>query len=837
MSVPQHRFRLPRRTVLALLLMQPMLAMVHAEEAQTVLVTGARASGRTADNSAAPVDIISGQQLQASGRLNLLEALDTALPSFNLPARVQPDLGSIVRAGQLRNLDPSHTLILVNGKRRHSTAIVNEDGFPGSVAPDLALIPTGAIARVEVLRDGASAIYGSDAIAGVINIILKSDDSGSLSGQTGRSYRGDGSNSYARIDGGSRLDGQGFLHASAEFNHQSPAVRNFALNPGYLSYPAVRNSDGQLVKLGPNNSLPAGASPNPAEAKRNSNPWRNLGLPASSTATFGLNAGYDLSDSAQLYGFATYARRDASSAQNFRLPNSIFNNNKGLLAVYPDGFTPFETTREQDFAVTGGVKGQDGGWSWDVSASYGKDDIDAGVEHSANYSLNYPGGQTDFYIGNQRYSRWVLNADARRPLALPGLAQPAELSVGLEYSREQQQRSAGEPASYLGSGSSALSGYLPVDASDTARRSRAAYVGISAQPLPALLIDAAARAERYSDFGSKLSGRLSTRYEIAPAWALRATISNGFHAPSLVTQSYSNTSDHAGVPYLLAQPTSAAARALGAQALKPEQARSLTAGLVFSPAGSLRLALDVYQIDVDNRLGVSSEIGIDRSSGIALDGSGQALSAQQAATIEALLRGAGLTPGNGLVAHYFANVGDTRTRGLDFTAEDAITLASGKLRWTAALNLNQTKLTGIAPIPAALSGLPNIETLNKAAQYELLYRAPRDKEILTLAYDSGAWKWSFKETRYGRLKRLNNNTGGDYYIPAAFVTDASVGYDLTRQLTLTIGANNLFNRKPSQLPREARSAANLAQYSGAIDNSGPLGVVGGTWYARATLRF
>ncbi|MED5615872.1 TonB-dependent receptor plug domain-containing protein [Janthinobacterium sp. P210005] len=802
----------------------------------TVIVTGARGTGRTVANSAAPIDVISAQQLQATGKLNLLDALDTALPSFNLPARVQPDLGSIVRAGQLRNLDPSHTLVLVNGKRRHTTAIVNEDGFPGSVATDLALIPTGAIARVEILRDGASAIYGSDAIAGVINIILKADDKGSFSTQLGSTYDGDGTNGSVRIDGGTRLGEHGFAHFGAEVQRQGIAVRNFGLNPGYLSYPAVRNSDGQLVKLGPNNSLPAGASPNPAEASRNSNPWRNTGVPQSTTASLSANFGYDVSNEVQLYGFGTYAHRNARSAQNFRLPNTIFNNNKGLLSVYPDGFTPYETTSENDFSLTGGVKGETAGWNWDISSTYGRDDIDVGVENSANYSLSYPGGKTDFTIGNQRYSRSTTNADARRPVPL-GLSEPADLSVGLEYSHETQQRSPGEPASWQGSGSSALAGYLPVDASDTARHSYAAYVGLGAKLTPQLLLDTALRAEKYSDFGSKTTGRLSARYDVTPTVAVRGTVSNGFHAPSLVTQSYSNTSDHAGVPYTLAQPNSAAARALGAQALKPEKSTNLSAGLTFNPTPTLRLAVDAYQIKASDRLGVSSNIGIDRSSGVALDGSGRPLTAAQASVIENLLRSAGLTVGNGLVAHYFANVGDTRTRGIDLTAEDVLRVADGKLRWTAAANINHTSLVGKAALPTVLQGLPNIGTLSKSAEYDLLYRAPRDKEILALAYEKAGWTFNVRETRYGKLKRLNAITGGDYQLKAAFVTDVSVGYDISKRINVTVGANNVFDQKPGQVPRDARSAANLAQYTGTYDNSGPLGVLGGYYYARATVHF
>ena len=502
LALIQKHYPAPRLRQLAHAVPVAVLALAAAP-LDAVIVTGARGTGRTVANSAAPIDVISAQQLQAMGKLNLLDVLETALPSFNLPARVQPDLGSIVRAGQLRNLDPSHTLVLVNGKRRHTTAIVNEDGFPGSAATDLALIPTGP--------------------------------------------------------------------------------------------------------------LPA---------------W-----------------------------------------------------------------------------------------------------------------MTYPGGKTDFDIGNQRYSRSTTNADARRSVPL-GLSEPADLSVGLEYLHETQQRSPGEPASRQGSGSSALAGYLPVDASDTARHSYAAYIGLGTKLTPQWLLDTALRAEKYLDFGSKTTGRLSARYDATATAAVRGTVSNGFHAPSLVRRSYSNTSDHAGVPYTLAQPNSAAARALGAQALKPEKSTNLSAGLSVNPTPALRLALDAYQIKVSDRLGVSSNIGIDRSSGVALDGSCRPLSAAQANVIENLPRSAGLAVGNGLVAHYFANVGDTRTRGVDFTAEDVLRVAKGKQRWTVAANLNHTSLVGKAAPPAVLQGLPNIGTLGKSAEYDLLCRATRDKEIVTLAYEKAGWTFN-----------------------------------------------------------------------------------------------
>ncbi len=806
-----------------------------AGDGADVIVTGTRAIGRTVQSSAAPIDVINATDLKNSAEINLLESLNRLLPSFNLPARVQPDLGSLIRAGQLRNLDPAYTLVLVNGKRRHTTALVNEDGFPGSVAADLGLIPSGAIGRAEVLRDGASALYGSDAIAGVINIILRTDTGFSASGQIGQTYEGDGESGYLRLGGGVRLGDRGHVRIDAEYSRQSLAVRNFALQPTYLSYPAVRNSDGALVRLGTNNALPAGASPNPAEATRDSSPWKNLGVPQVDTYSLAANFEYALGEAVTLYGFGTYAHRNGASPQNFRLPNAIFISNPGVLNVYPDGFTPFQTISEDDFSLTGGLKGKAGGWDWDLSATYGRDDIDVGVKNSANYSLVYPGGPTQFYIGNRRYSRFTTNLDVRRGIDLFG--SEADVSLGAEYSREAQQLNPGDPSSYFGSGSSSLVGYNPADSSDTSRRSIAGYVGLGFRPTERWLIDLAGRVEDYSDFGTNVAGRLSTRYEFSKSFALRGTVSNGYHAPSLVTQSYSNTSDHAGTPYVLAQPASAVALALGSSPLKAEKSVNYSLGFVYTPVSSVTFSVDLYQIDIDNRLGVSSNIGIDYSSGVAVDGSGRTLSAAQEAIVRNLLTSAGLTIGQGVVAHYFTNVGSTRTRGLDAVIDGRHDLFGGKLHWNAALNVNRTKLTDITPVPTALQGLPNIGTLTTSAQYNLRFRAPLDKQIIGFDYKYGPLSFGVRETRYGKLRRLNSLTGSSYNIPAAFVTDVHLGYDLRPGVNLTVGANNLFDRRPTQTPLEARSAANRAQYVGAYDNSGPLGVLGGYYYARFNIDF
>lgn len=801
-----------------------------------ILVTGTRAAGRTVETSAAPIDVLDASAIQKSAEINLLESLNRLLPSFNLPARVQPDLGSMVRAGQLRNLDPAYTLVLVNGKRRHTTAVVNEDGFPGSVAADLGLIPAGAIGRVEVLRDGASAIYGSDAIAGVINIILRKDLGFSASGQIGQTYEGDGESGYLRLGGGFALGERGYIRVDGEYGHQSIAVRNFPLQPAYLSYPAIRNSDGALVRLGPNNALPAGASPNPAEATRDPSPWKNLGVPRLDTYALSGNLEYELGDTVSFYAFGTFAHRKGSSPQNFRLPNTLFISNPGLLEVYPHGFTPYETISENDYALTAGLKGDAGPWSWDLSGTYGRDDIDVGVKNSANYSLTYPGGQTDFYIGNRNYSRLTANLDIARTIANV-FGPDADLSFGVEYSRETQELNPGEPSSYFGSGSSALVGYHPLDQSDTSRHSVAGYLGFGFRPVQKWLIDAAGRIEDYSDFGTNVSGRLSTRYDFSDTLSIRATISNGFHAPALVTQSYSNTSDHAGVPYVLAQPASVVAQALGSSPLKPEKAVNYSVGLVLSLPRSVYFTLDLYQIDIDNRLGVSSNVGIDYTSGSPVDGSGRPLAPEQEAILRNLLERAGLTVGQGVVAHYFTNVGSTRTRGLDAVLGGRHGVGNGTLHWNASLNVNRTRLTEITPVPASLQGLPNIGTLTASAQYALRLRAPLDKETISLSYDIGPWDFGLRTIRYGKLRRLNTLKNEGYTIPAAIVVDAHVSYQIRDGVQLTVGANNLFDKRPAQTPEDARTPANKAQYTGAYDNSGPLGVLGGQYYGRISVNF
>ena len=809
-----------------------------ADTAEAVVVTGTRATGRTVANSASPVDVISSRELQQTGASSVLEALNRLAPSLNLPASNNPDLGSIIRGAQLRGLDPSYTLVLVNGKRRHTTAYVGA-GFPGSVAADLALIPLAAIDHIEVLRDGASAIYGSDAIAGVVNIILKSDRSGGDdAAQWGKTYKGDGAVKQLSANQGFELGPKGFLNASVEVDRQDQAVRNFALRPTYLSYPAIA-PNGSLVKLGPNNSLPAGDSPNPAEATRNSNPWQNNGQPAFSTVSADFNAGYKLNDSVELYGFGTFAHRVAFSPENFRLPNTIFTADPSGLSVFPDGFTPYENTNEVDYQANIGLRGAVAGWSWDLSTGFGKDNQNVYTRHTLNYSLTYPDSPTDFYDGAQIYSDWTSNLDISRAFDTGVLPQPLQVSFGVEGRHERDQVTAGASDSYYGQGASSLIGNLPADVVDNTRSSEAAYAGLSTYITSRWFVDAAVRGEHYSDFGSTVTGKFATRFDVNDRLGFRATVSNGFHAPALATESYNYTLDMNGTTSKTLQPATPAAIALGASALQPEKSLNYALGVTFEPVQGLHAALDAYRILVSHRLGTSSEVGINTTSGIAVDPSGKTLTAAQVAYIEGMLTAAGIAiPQNGGVnVSYYTDVGDTRTDGVDFTLDSSTPLGAGRLKWSVAANYNHNEMTRIAPIPAALRGLPDISTLSKSAEYGLLYQNPSDKEVINLTYDLYGWSFNLRENRYGRLTRLNTNTNGNYYIDAAFTTDVSITRALTRNLSLTIAGTNVFDRYPSTVPYGAQSASTKAQYVNQWNNSGPLGLLGGTYYARVEFRY
>ncbi|MBS0567024.1 MAG: TonB-dependent receptor [Proteobacteria bacterium] len=804
---------------------------------ETILVTGSRNSTRTVENSSTPIDLISAKDLVATGKGDLLQALLTKLPSLSLQT-YGSGLDNQVRGAMLRNLSPGYTLVLINGKRRNVSPYTSDTSFPGQNYTDIALIPMSAVDHVEVLRDGASAIYGSDAITGVVNIILKSSRSGSnVSAEGGTSFAGDGVRGKYGASIGLPLGQNGFIDLSADITNQQEASRTRPYRDTYLVYPAI-NSSGTLVKLCTYNSLCPGTTANPAEVNRGNVKDYAYSTPQYDLKSAAYNLEYALSDSARLYSFATYSERRMSTRQNTRTPYTTWTSNAGLYTVYPNGFTPRAVGKEKDYTTVLGLKGMSGSWDWDLSATNNRDTYNVYTKNSANYSLTYPGAPTDVYSGKLAYTQTVLNLDLRRGFDVAALHSPLDFSAGLEYQNEGYTRGAGEYASWYGSAITAYSGYLPADAVHGTRHSLAAYVGASANITERWYLDIAGRFEDHSDFGNVSTGRLTTRFDFTDTFAIRATVSNGFHAPSLAAENFQLTSDTPTYRQINARVSSPVALALGAVPLKPEKSTNYSLGFTYSPADNVHLAIDGYQIDIHDQLGMSTYVGYDPTNPTrVVDFYGNVLNANQLATINALLNNAGYTvpAGKGLFVSYLRTIGSTQTRGIEFTADGTIDSDIGKWTWDYALNSVKTDITQAEGIPPILATLPYVALLNEATQYNLRYRSPKYTQVAGLAWTRDQVNLGIRFIQYGPIKRLGNNY--HYTISPKLITSLSGGYDFGNGLSVTAGVDNVFDKKPSKIPAAAISASNQATYQWMYDPLDSISALGGYYYARINYRF
>lgn len=802
-----------------------------------VLVTGSRNSTRTVENSSAPIDFVSAKELIATGKGDLLQALLTKLPSLSLQT-YGSGLDGQVRGAMLRNMSPGYTLVLVNGKRRNVSAYTSDTSFPGQNYTDLALIPMGAVDHIEVLRDGASAIYGSDAVAGVINIILKSETrGGSVTAESGSSFDGDGNRSNYGVNVGLPLGQSGFINLTLNYTNQKEASRSRPYRDTYLVYPAIA-ANGSLTKLCTNNSLCPGTSANPAEATRNVKDY-SYSVPEYTLKSGAYNLEYDLSDSVALYSFATLTDRRMSTRQATRTPYTTWTSNLGLFqSVYPEGFTPRAVGKEQDYTGVLGLKGTLGTWGWDLSATRNSDVDQIYTQNSANYSFDYPGGPTDVYSGKLAYTQNVLNLDLRRSYDVAALAKPLDFSAGLEYQYEGYTRGAGEYASWYGKGITAYTGYPQADAVHGTRHSLAAYAGVSTNITKRWYMDIAGRFEDHSDFGNVATGRLTTRFDFTDRFAIRGTVSNGFHAPSLAAQNFQLTSDTPTQRLINARVSSPVAAALGAVPLKPEKSTNYSVGFTYAPVDNVHLAVDAYQIDIRDQLGMSTYVGYDPTDPKrVVDFYGNVLAANQIATIDHLLAAAGysISPNKGLFVSYLRTIGATRTRGVEFTADGSISSSMGQWTWDYALNSVRTEITQAEGISPILADLPYVALLNESTKYNLRYRSPRYTQMAGINWARHGLNLGIHFTNYGPIKRLGNNY--KYEIKPKLVTSLSGGYEFGNGLSLTAGINNVFDKKPAKIPVAAISNANKATYVWMYDSGDSINATGGYYFARLDYRF
>jgi iron complex outermembrane receptor protein len=773
-----------------------------------IVVTGSRLPTRTAIESPVPIDVLSREALISTGAVGgeLGQAISVLAPAFNFPRQSNSGTSDHIRAGQLRGLSPDQTLVLVNGRRRHPSAIVNTETKigRGTAAVDLNTIPLSAVSRVEVLRDGAGAVYGSDAIAGVINVILDERPSGwdiSTSYSVHRTdvepidqTLTDGETFTLSASGGTILGDGGFLRGGLDYRNRKATNR-----AGFDQIPFfIAATPANLAQAGRRNY----AEGDPAIEALNL--WINTAIPLAG---------------GELYGFGTLGRSDSEGATFFRYPDGSDN----LTAIYPNGFLPITTGQDDDLGLTAGWRAPVGPWAADFSITYGRNAFTYGVRNSLNASLGTTSPRA-FRSGTYVFDQTSANLDLTRSIRLGGL--DAKLAAGLEYRNETYETRAGEVASYvagtlpLAIGAQGAPGLSPEDERSASRDVGAAYLEIGLRPTERLLVEAALRAETYSDFGQTLTGKLAGSYAVTPVFHLRGAVSNSVRAPFLGQVAFTDRTVNFGVGGTLAStrtlPVSdPIARALGATDLSEERAFNLSAGLTAEPLPGLTLSIDAFRIEVDDRITLS-----DRFFGSALE-----------AFVRAQPGGGGLQS-----VRFFTNAVDTETDGFDAVAQWKVPLAKGQLTLGGAYSYARTDIVGFTDTPSALTALDQTFRLIGVEEINTLEEAaPKWKALVSAEWSTDHYRLLGRLNGYGSTVRVFNFGGGfeprqEYGAETSLDLEGAV--NLTSALVLTAGVSNVLDNYPDRSNADINFFGNLP-----YDILSPVGINGRFLYTRLTARF
>ncbi|RMQ45274.1 TonB-dependent receptor [Pseudomonas cichorii] len=756
-----------------------------------VVVTGTRGKARTVLDSPVPVDVLTAEDLKSAGASGgeLGQALQTLLPSFSFPRQSNSGGADHVRAAQLRGMSPDQVLVLVNGKRRHTSALVNDSSKIGrGTAPvDFNSIPISAIKRIEVLRDGAGAQYGSDAIAGVINIILDDAPEGGEVSSTYGAYHThqdaigktstDGRNTQTTAEIGTRLGEEGgFIRGGTEYKDRDPTNRSgfdgFADTPGQRNYIM---GDG---------------------VARDVNAWFNSELPVGN---------------GKAYSFGTYNERHTTGAEFYRYPSE-------QPQFYPNGFLPQSLGDNKDLSATVGFKGLIGEqWDFDSSLTHGRNHFESATQRTLNVALGAD-SPTRFDTGEYELRQTTANLDFTRELRLAG--RPFVLALGGEYRYENYLTYAGDEASYFGTGADGANGLRPSEEVDLDRNVFGTYAELSGDLTDRLFVGAATRWERYDDAGSKLTGKLSGRYRLTDKLALRGAISNNFRAPSLAQIGFQNTTSNFGTGGTLTDirvlsVNDPIARALGAEDLKPETSKNFSLGLTAQLSERFDASLDVFRIDVKDRITLSQRIGSDALEQYVNDNLGVA----------------GVHDVN-----FFTNAADTRTDGAELVLNYRQPFLDGQLGLTTAYTWNHSKVTKTRGTPSQLGnlGIGSDALVGVEERNTLTDATPRDRFVFSANWASQHWGLLGRLTRQGKTTRVFDfgDSQPEQTYNAVWQLDAEVQYKFTPRFDIALGGNNLTDNYPERSSSEINYGGNLP-----YDVLSPIGTNGAYYYARVTYGF
>ncbi len=799
----------------------------QAQDLDKIVVTGTRVSNRSATDTAVPIDIVSPAQLERSGAPELNQALSVALPSLNFPRPGLADGTDTIRPATLRGLSPDQSLVLVNSKRRHAASLVNVNGTigRGAAAVDLNTIPTAAVQSVEVLRDGASAQYGSDAIAGVINVLLREANEGggaTLSyGRRDTSYEvpvgpvpaganytapstiernvTDGEVLTTSVWKGLSLGDFGFLTLTYEYKDQERTERD-----GYdvrQQYPLLNGAfDPREITIDRFNA------------------W--YGEPEIDQQTVFANASIDMESGARLYGWASFQDRDSRSAGFFRRANDARN----VIQIYPDGFLPIIAPKVTDGSAAAGLTWNWGEWSMDSSIVWGRNEMKFTIENTLNRSQG-PSSQTTFDAGGFEYSQVAFNFSGTRSFDVGPLASPLNLSAGLEARDENYAIFAGEPSSYINggvllagqptpSGAQVFPGFRPANEVDESRNAIGAYIDLEANLTDNLLGSVALRAEDYSDFGSNATGKIALRYDFNDAFALRGSVQNGFRAPSPQQQFFATTSTNFinGVPFdITTFPASdPVAVALGAKPLDAEESINVSLGVVAN-FGDATLTLDAYRIDIDDRIVLSENL--------------------TQTTVRNFLTAQGFIGVGG--GRFFINGVDTETTGVDVVFNLPLeTDSAGRFDITLIGNYNKTDVTRVPSTDTLNTIDPSIRLFDRINVLTFEKGTPKDKFGAALNWSLNRWGATLRATRYGEVLDPGTMQVVDVTLSPEVVADIEGRVEFIEGLRLAIGAENLLDQYPDPFPLSRNATGNTS-----FSNYAPFGRSGRLAYARLSYEF
>jgi len=823
------------KTAVALAIAALCAGFAHAQEAPqaettaasaTVVVTGTRVANRTVLDTSAPVDVISAETLKNSGSTEMTQALSMALPSLNFPRPALTDGTDTIRPATLRGMSPDQTLVLVNSKRRHASSLVNVNGSigRGSAAVDLNTIPTAIVKSVEVLRDGAAAQYGSDAISGVVNMRLRTDRTG---GEATVNY-GANKTEYDLYNAAPPAGGTWTAPASRKRTDGQTATvsiwKGLALGEtGYLTIAGEFRDQNRTERAGydmrQQYALVNGAFDPRENTINRFNAW--TGEPDMKQSTLFANAGNDMGGGVKVYGWASYQDRDATSAGYARIPQDARN----IQSIYPDGFLPQISPTVKDFSATGGVTWVAGAWDMDASLGYGKNKMEYTIENTLNRSLG-PTSKTSFYAGGYSYDQAVLNLTGVRSVEMASFSSPLNVAVGIEARREGYELFAGEEQSYsfggallpngtpTAPGAQVFPGFRPSNEVDAHRNAIGAFIDLEANVTPELLASVAVRGERYSDFGNSLAGKLALRYDFNPNFAVRGAIQNGFRAPSPQQQNFTATSTNFinGVPFEITtfRPDDPVAVALGAKPLDAEKSINASLGAVMR-LGAVSLTVDAYRIDIDDRIILSENL--------------------TQTNVRNYIASQGFIGVGG--GRFFINGVDTTTKGVDivlsmpYNAGDA-----GKLDFTLAANFTDTKVTK-TPTTTQLSSLSPAPVLfDRLNVLSLEKGQPKNKVSANVNWKLGQWGATLRATRYGEVLSPGTTAAFDFEMGAKTTVDLEGRLAVTPKLTLALGADNVFDQYPETQPPSINTTGNTP-----FSSYAPFGRAGRYIYGRATYAF